>query len=242
MLGRVAEDAVEGPRGFPDTRWSLILAARERPEARRAALAELIRPRWRPLYLFARRRGLGHEPAADAVQGFFTHFVEHDVLAKLDPSRGRLRGFLKTAFGNFLVNQHEKDAAARRGGGLAEARVDDLVDLLAAAPTDPALAFDREWALGIVEESLAALALEFARGDRGGPFALVRTFFGFEGEPPAYADAAAAHGMTVPQLKSFLHRARVRFRELVRARVADTVGGGDVDAEMADLFALLVGR
>ena len=46
--------------------------------------------------------------------------------------------------------------------------------------------------------------------------------------------------MTVPQLKSFVHRSKGRFRQVLRAQVADTVAeGDDVDAELGALLEAL---
>jgi RNA polymerase sigma-70 factor (ECF subfamily) len=60
------------------------------------------------------------------------------------------------------------------------------------------------------------------------------------GEAPAYDALAAEHGMSVPQLKSFVHRARGRFRELLLARVADTVQTpAEAEVELADLLKAL---
>jgi DNA-directed RNA polymerase specialized sigma24 family protein len=57
---------------------------------------------------------------------------------------------------------------------------------------------------------------------------------------PPYEELAAAHAMTVPQLKSFVHRARRRLRELLLARVADTVQTPDeAEAELGDLMRAL---
>ncbi len=90
-----------------------------------------------------------------------------------------------------------------------------------------------------MEGCLEKLRSEFEKGDRGGPFELVETFFRF-GQPPAYAEAAGKHGMSIPAIKSFLHRARGRFRELVRAEVAGTVSDPrEIDSEMAELMRLL---
>ena len=61
------------------------------------------------------------------------------------------------------------------------------------------------------------LEAELASGARRGPVAVVRQLFRF-GEAPPYETLAATHGMAVPQLKSFVHRARARFRELLLAR------------------------
>ncbi len=46
--------------------------------------------------------------------------------------------------------------------------------------------------------------------------------------------------MTVPQLKSFVFRARGRFRELLLARITDTVHTPqEAEAELADLLKAL---
>jgi RNA polymerase sigma-70 factor (ECF subfamily) len=111
--------------------------------------------------------------------------------------------------------------------------------VLPAAPDDPAAAFDREWALAIFQGALADLESELASGARRGPAAVVRQLFRM-GEAPPYETLAAEHGMTVPQLKSFVHRARRRFRELLLSRVADTVQTPEeAEAELADLLRAL---
>ena len=40
---------------FPETRWTRIVAARDRPELRRRVLDELVTARWQPLYVHLRR-------------------------------------------------------------------------------------------------------------------------------------------------------------------------------------------
>ncbi len=57
-----------GPGLFPETRWTLVLAARFDPAKRRPALEELVRPRWRALTSQrqeerAAKRGGGQRPA-----------------------------------------------------------------------------------------------------------------------------------------------------------------------------------
>jgi RNA polymerase sigma-70 factor (ECF subfamily) len=89
-----------------------VLAARDRPEERRRALEELVAPRWKPLYVLARKHGLPAAEAEDAVQSFLARLIEGDLLARLDPGRGRLRAFLRAAFHNHLVNLHEHAAAS----------------------------------------------------------------------------------------------------------------------------------
>ena len=231
-------------REFPPTRWTLILSAREDPAARRAALETLLPACWKPLYFFARRKGLNVEAAKDALQEFCVRLLERDVLAGLDPAKGRFRSYLRTAFANFLVNLHEQRTALKRGGEARGVSLDfDVAEREAGtAPAEPDAAFEREWAVGVMERAQARLRAEFDRGVRSGPLDLFLRYFR-EGEPPAYAKTAAERGMSVPQLKAFLHRTRVRFRELVRDEVAPTVEDpGEIEAEIGDLLAALTGH
>lgn len=228
-------------REFPATHWTAILAARDGTAAHRAALEEVTAVCWKPLYAYARRKGLDRERAKDAVQGLFAQLLERDFLAKLDPSRGRLRGYLKAAMDHFLINEHERAAAAKRGGGakVLSLDVEGMEESIGALPGTPDAAFDREWAIGVMERATARLKAEFDTGKRGGPYALVAQFLGF-GEAPPYAEAAKAHGMSVVQLKAFLHRARARFRELMREEVGGTVApGASADDEISELVKAL---
>lgn len=228
-------------REFPATRWTSILAAQSDPAARRRALDELIASYWKPLYFYVRRKGRHVEDAKDAVQGFLAHVVEKDFLSHADPARGRFRGFLKTSFDHWLVNRYEEEKAKKRGGGARLLPLDfDVAEReTAATPADPLAAFDREWALGVMERAVGRLRAEFDRGERHGPFDVVRRFF-LAGEPPSYDEAARASGMGAVQFKAFLHRARVRFRAIVREEVSHTVASeADVEAEIADLVRAL---
>ena len=224
---------------FPATRWTLLLAARERPEERRGAFEELIAPRWRALFALARKQGLAPAEAEDAVQSFLARLIESDLLFRADPARGRLRTFLRTAFHNHLANLHEHAAAARRGGGRRPVDLDDVEALVASPNLSPEAAFDRAWALELFEGALAALEGELASGAGGSRVEALRQLFRF-GETSPYAELAPRLGMSLPQLKSFVHRAKARFRLILRARVADTLEAGeDVDAEVAALLGLL---
>jgi len=227
------------PDAFPETRWTRIVAARGNPELRRAVLDELCASRWQPLYVHLRKQGLPPDRAQDVVQGFLAHLLERDFIARLDPGRGRLRAYLKTALAHYLANLHAEESAQKRGGGRTALPFEDVEAVIPAAPDDPEAAFDREWALGLFEGALAELEAELTSGARRGPVGVVRQLFRF-GEAPPYETLAAEHGMTVPQLKSFVHRARGRFRELLLARIADTVQTPEEsEAELNDLLRVL---
>ena len=68
----------------------------------------------------------------------------------------------------------------------------------------------------------------------------MRQLFRF-GEAPPYETLAAEHGMRCRSSKSFVHRARGRFRELLLARVADTVQTpAEAEAELGDSLKALL--
>src|SRR5262245_48877865 len=226
---------------FPPTRWTLVLATRQGGEARQAALDALLGIYSRPLYVFARRKGCGPEAAEDAVQGFFLKLLEHDFPDRLDPERGRLRSYLLTGLERYLVSQHEKDTAQKRGGEHRPISLDTLsIERdLPGAPDAAVAAFEREWALTTMERALARLKQEYADGRRRGPAEPFLRFFGL-GEPASYADAARDAGLTTPQFKAALHRARERYRELLREEVAATLGSEAApDEEIATLLGAL---
>lgn len=226
---------------FPTTRWTLILASQQGGGTQKPALEQLCATYWKPVYFFLRRKGLAPEAAEDAVQGFFLHLLERDFLARLDPARGRFRSYLLRALEHYLVNLHERAAAQKRGGDYRFVPLDVVLAEreLPAAPKPALQAYEREWALGLMERALARLRREYDEGKRKGSGQTVLGFFGLDAAP-SYAEAAAQCGMTVPQFKAALHRARVRFREILRDEVAATVeDDAEAEREIGDLMRAL---
>lgn len=226
---------------FPTTRWTLILASRGGGEAERAALEQLCATYWKPVYFFLRRKGLKPAAAEDAVQGFFLHLLQRDFLPRLDPDRGRFRSYLLRSLEHYLVNLHAHDSALKRGGGYRFVPLDIALAEreLPAAPQPPLEAYENEWALGLMERALARLAREYEEGKRKGRADVVLRFFALD-RAPSYAEAARESAMTVPQFKAALHRARARFREILREEVAATVDAhDDGEREIGDLMRAL---
>jgi len=96
----------------------LVLAAGRRSlPASDQALAALCSAYWYPLYAYARRRLGDVHVAQDLAQEFFARLLEKNILASAQQERGRFRGFLLTAFKNFLANEGDKARAQKRGGG-----------------------------------------------------------------------------------------------------------------------------
>ena len=68
-----AAQAQPGSEAFPQTRWSMVLEAQARDPA---ALGELCRAYWYPLYCYARRLTSSPEDAEDLTQGFFAMLLQ----------------------------------------------------------------------------------------------------------------------------------------------------------------------
>jgi RNA polymerase sigma-70 factor (ECF subfamily) len=109
---------------FQTTHWTVVFQAgqAESEESTRKAMAAFTESYWAPLYTFVRRRGYASADAQDIVQSFFVHLLEHNTLSRADQEKGRLRTFLLGALQDFLLTQHERRRALKRGGASAAGR------------------------------------------------------------------------------------------------------------------------
>src|SRR6516162_8829438 len=118
MSGSESDAGVVAESRFPTTRWSLIVATRQRPTTQaRDALALLCASYWYPLYVFVRRRCERIEDAQDLTQGFFACLLEKEYLKDFERERGRFRAFLLAAFRHFIANERDRERTLKRGGG-----------------------------------------------------------------------------------------------------------------------------
>ena len=103
---------------FVTTHWSVVLAAGRSDNApARAALEQLCRNYWQPLYAYVRGAGHSREEAEDLTQEFFARLLASNTVARAEPERGRFRSFLLGALKHFLAHEWEKARAKKRGGG-----------------------------------------------------------------------------------------------------------------------------
>jgi RNA polymerase sigma-70 factor (ECF subfamily) len=223
---------------FQTTRWSLILAARDDTPTARGALDALCRA-YRPAVLtYVRGRGHSRGEAEDLTQGFFARFLERGLHASADPARGRFRVYLRTALHNFLVNSYEHDAAERRRPAQRPVELDP--DRLAAEAGEdlPERAFERAWAVTVVQRALQRLRREARAAGKGELFTRLQGFLLESPEADDYPRIAADLGVRANTVAVATHRLRQRLRELVREELADTV---DRTEDVEEEYAALVG-
>ncbi len=234
---------------FATTHWSVVLRAGASDTTRAGeALARLCQTYWYPLYCYVRRRGVSAHDAEDLTQGFFAQLLERRSLAHANPDAGRFRSFILTALNNFLINEWQRARAKKRGGeaqnlSLDLAAAEQRFDLEPPDHSSPDKIFERQWALALLNEVLNRLQTEYQVEDKAELFSALKQTLAGSRESQPYAELAAKLGMTVSALKVAVHRLRKRYRELIRAEIAHTVGRADeIDAEMRHLFSALSER
>ena len=227
---------------FATTRWTLVGdAARGGDRMALDALEALCTAYWQPLYRYIRRQGRPPADAEDSVQGFFAHLLENDALRTADPARGRFRAFLLGAFKNYLINEWQREHRLKRGGFATHLSVDwqsaeTGLQLEPADPRSPDFLYDRDWAMTLLDKVLADLAREDSDFDRWKPFLSVSS------DRLAYAEIAAAFGISEGAARVAVHRLRKRYRHRLREEIGRTLENEDsVDDEMRALFAALSG-
>jgi RNA polymerase sigma-70 factor (ECF subfamily) len=235
----------EAPKLFPQTRWSVVLAATQpdAPEST-AALEAICRAYWYPLYAYVRRGGKSPHDAQDLTQEFFCRLLEKRWLDSADQEKGRLRTFLVVALKNFMSNEWRRVAAQRRGGreshtpfdtAFAESRY--AADRQALAPDE---IFDQQWAVTLLELTVNRLQAEFKLAGKNDDFEILKGCLMAERGAIDYLDVAKKLGVNEGAGRVAVHRLRKRFRQIYREEISQTLADGtELEAELHHLASAL---
>lgn len=217
-------------RGFGNTAWTLILKARDRKE-----LGALVERYWKPCYFYIRRKGHDVEDAKDLTQGFFGDFIERDALARVTKSKGKFRSFLLACLEHYLSNEYDRRKALKRGGKPLSLDFEGAEEMLARSDeATPEQSYRREWAVEMIQRALRVLKEEM-----GPRFEALQEYI-TAGQPGTLKEVADRLSLTESNVKVIIHRARRRYRDLLKEEVARTVERKDeVDDELKELFAAL---
>ena len=240
-------DELGAPRQqFPATRWSVVLAARQNDRGRAAAaLDELCRAYWFPIYVYVRRCGYPPADAEDLTQGYFAALIERNYFAQADSDKGKLRSFLLTTLKHFMADEWSKAGALKRGYGktiisIDAAQAEERYGFEPADEASPDKLYEKRWALTVLDNVLNALRGDYARSGQGKLFDTLQPFIAWNSGNDAYRDVAATLGMKETAVRVAIFRLRRRYGDLLRAQIANTVASpDDIPAELDYLFSLL---
>lgn len=242
----MTNDREPSPHQFRATRWTLVLQARGQGVEARRALEDLCGAYWFPLYAWCRRSGLAAADAEDMVQGFFVQVLEKDLFASADAARGKLRTFLLTALQRHVRDEQGKAKALRRGGGKVLSFDGSEAEAWYAGEQvegeSAGHLFDRQWALAVLDQAVRRLEADAAARGKTEAFEAMRPFLTEEGSAADYEEAGRPLGLNAGAFKVAVHRLRAKFREALRAEVADTQPpDAGIDEEIAYLMKVLGG-
>ena len=233
---------------FATTHWSLVSLAQGQSAAAEAALEELCRIYWRPLYAFACRQGYDPEEARDLTQGFFQLLLTRRDFDAARREKGRLRSYLLVSFKHFLGGERRRAMTIKRGHGrwlipLEELRATEAVGPAFGGLVDslsPDRLYERRWALTLIEHVLKRLKNEYGATGNAFLFDSLKQLLPDEADAPSRAEIAARLSMTDNALRQAFYRFRHRYQMLLREEIGHTVADpGEIEDELRQLIVAL---
>lgn len=218
-------------RQFPPTEWDLV-----RPGPNLQSIDVLIRRYWKPLYFYVRRHRFDVETSKDIVQAFMANMLARGRFSKADPRLGRFRTFVLAALSNFIKDWSRTSTRLKRGGGSRTVSLDfSSLDSgghqqIASEEETPERALNREWARSLLDQALIEL--------KGAPAHLEAFRHYLDGT--SYEEIAGKTGLSQTAAKVAVHRLRGRLRQILIARIAETVDNeSDLEQELSEFVSLL---
>ena len=230
---------------FVTTHWSVVLAARDTGSSESdAAIAELCRTYWYPLYAFVRRKGHSPHDAQDLTQAFFAELLEKGSFGNACRKKGRFRSWLLGGLNHFLINEWERGQTWKRGGRVNLVSLDDgnaesRYLLEPASDLTPEKLYERRWVQVLLDQVLDRLREEFTADGKEYLFDHLRVFLTDVKGTVSCAAVGAKLDLSEDAVKQAVRRLRLRYRELLRQEITRTVStSAEVDDEIRHLFEL----
>ncbi len=233
---------------FPATRWSLIARVRAEDADSAAALEEICRSYWYPLYAFLRRSGVRPHDADGVTQGFFLRVLSKEILHAASSEKGPLRSFLLGSLKRHLADHGRVAYAAKRGGGEVlipiewnEAELRYSVE--PADALDPETLYSRAWARGLLENVRTQVRTAFIARHPARNYAAIEPYLTPDEDRAPYREFAAQLGSTEGSARLLIYRLRRKFRERLEAEIARTVTDpAEIPGKLAWMRAALTER
>jgi len=215
---------------FQPTHWTLVVRSQGGDTTAKAALSELCTTYYTPVIAFLKREGRSEDTAREIAHGFFQKLLAGGALEKADQERGRFRSYLLGALKHYLTDQRDRTMAAKRGGGVEHIYWNTPsstsapgLQLTDEKSVPPDLAFDRQWAITVLDDTLHDLKSEMRSEGKIDLFKLIKPWLTGDADATSQASIAAQLGMSADSVKTAVHRLRKRFRTLMKKRISDTL-------------------
>ena len=233
---------------FPATRWSLIARVKADDADSAAALEEICRSYWYPLYAFLRRSGVRPHDAEDVTQSFFLRVLSKEILHAASPEKGPLRSFLLGSLKRHLADHCRVANAGKRGTSHVPIPIEwnDAEQRYSVEPVDthdPEKLYFRAWAQSLFESVRALVRTAFIASHPAGNYAAIEPHLIPDEDRAPYRELAAQLGSTEGSARLLIYRMRRKYRELLEAEIARTVTApAEIPGELAWLRAVLAER
>jgi RNA polymerase sigma-70 factor (ECF subfamily) len=177
-------------------------------------------------------------------QSFLADLLDKRRLALADPTRGRFRTFMTAALDNFLKNQWRSQQTQKRGGQqcilpLDFGKAEEQYRCEPVHEWTPEKIFERNWALAVLKQALAAVERQYQENGKNELFAaLVPHVCG--SADLSYREIAERLGMKEGAIRVAVYRLRERYSQQLRLQIAKTVDSpAEVEDELRSLFGAL---
>jgi len=234
---------------FPVTRCSVIRAASSAdPAIKRQATETLIAAYWKPVYKYIRVKWKqSNEDAKDLTQAFFFRATEKGFFDRFDPTKARLRTFVRLCVDRFVAKGRRSTASLKRGGDAEVLSLDfdgaekELGLQLPTTGTEPDQFFRQEWVRGLFAFALDDLRRQCAASGKEAHFAVFQRYdlenHDADGKGLSYAQLGQQLGLSVSQVTNYLAFTRRTFRQLILDRLAAATGSDEeFQHELRQLF------
>lgn len=225
---------------MPSTMWTSIAKARAGDAEELDRLLRQYRP---PVLAFVRNTIRDSEDAEDVTQEIFIALVKDQVLSRVDPGKGKFRTLLLAVSRHLISMRRRSDTALRRGGGRRTLSLDAPPSAAADSPLGGQIAapegadgFDALWVENLVRLAMNKLRLQSMKEQT----AYFDALFAHVNDGLGYADVAKKLGVTVTDVKNYVHQARLKLRRFVLQEIqVYSSSRTEYEAEVAYLMKFL---
>jgi len=202
-----------------------VVEAARSPDSqnRQRALDALISAYWKPIYKYVRLHWQKDpEAAADLTQDFFVKLLEKKLLDRFDPTRARLRTYLRLCVDGLVMNADKSAQRLKRGGAVTLLSLDfetaegELQLVLLSASDGPEELFTREFARNLFAQAVERVRIKCETDNKLVHFQIFE-LYDIEGgaKELTYEEIGRRLGVKPTDVTNYLAFARREFRACV---------------------------